>query len=121
MDFSPLSCALGEGKGMDIKMENSNKNEIPDFQSIRLPLLEYFGDGKEHITPEIVEHVSNVFHLSDDQRNELIPSGLQTTIFNSVLIDSDQLAQLMMYYDVGVTTSETYEIKKVDSDYFSEE
>lgn len=35
-----------------------------------------------------------------------------------VLIDGQQLAQLMIDYDVGVATARTYTIKKVDSDYF---
>ena len=35
-----------------------------------------------------------------------------------VLIDGQQLAQLMMDYNVGVATSRTYTIKKIDSDYF---
>jgi restriction system protein len=38
-----------------------------------------------------------------------------------VLIDGEQLAQLMLDYDVGVTKVETYEIKKIDNDYFFEE
>ena len=37
-----------------------------------------------------------------------------------VLIDGDQLAQLMIDHDVGVSTTKTYEIKRVDSDYFAE-
>ena len=37
-----------------------------------------------------------------------------------VLIDGEQLAQLMIDHDVGVSTVETYEIKRVDSDYFAE-
>lgn len=37
-----------------------------------------------------------------------------------LLIDGDQLAQLMIDYDVGVSTVKTYEIKRVDSDYFLE-
>lgn len=35
-----------------------------------------------------------------------------------VLIDGQQLAQLMIDYNVGVATSRTYTIKKIDSDYF---
>jgi restriction system protein len=35
-----------------------------------------------------------------------------------VLIDGQQLAQLMIDYDVGVATSRSYTIKKIDSDYF---
>ena len=35
-----------------------------------------------------------------------------------VLIDGVKLAQLMVDYNVGVSTSRTYEIKKIDTDYF---
>lgn len=38
-----------------------------------------------------------------------------------VLIDGDQLAQYMIDHDVGVSTTKTYEIKRVDSDYFTED
>ena len=38
-----------------------------------------------------------------------------------VLIDGQQLAQYMIEHNVGVSTSKTYEIKRVDSDYFSED
>ena len=38
-----------------------------------------------------------------------------------ILIDGDKLAQLMMDYDVGVTKVITYAVKKVDTDYFSED
>lgn len=37
-----------------------------------------------------------------------------------VLIDGETLGKLMIKYNVGVTTSKTYEIKKIDSDYFNE-
>jgi len=38
-----------------------------------------------------------------------------------VLIDGKQLSELMMDFEVGVTTVATYHVKKIDSDYFSEE
>ena len=38
-----------------------------------------------------------------------------------VLIDGDRLAQLMIDFDVGVTRVASYELKRVDSDYFIEE
>lgn len=38
-----------------------------------------------------------------------------------VLVDGQKLAQLMIDHNVGVSTNETYEIKKIDSDYFIEE
>ena len=37
-----------------------------------------------------------------------------------ILIDGNQLAQLMIDHDVGVSIEKTYEIKRVDSDYFAE-
>lgn len=38
-----------------------------------------------------------------------------------VLIDGSQLAQLMIDYNLGCTTHQIYELKKLDSDYFGEE
>ena len=38
-----------------------------------------------------------------------------------VLIDGDQLAQLMIDYNIGVALQQTYEVKKIDSDYFGED
>lgn len=36
-----------------------------------------------------------------------------------ILIDGDKLADLMIEFNVGTFTSHTYEIKRVDSDYFN--
>jgi restriction endonuclease Mrr len=38
-----------------------------------------------------------------------------------VLIDGDELANLMIDHGIGVATAATYEVKRVDSDYFAEE
>lgn len=38
-----------------------------------------------------------------------------------VLIDGEQLAQLMIDYNLGCTTQQIYELKKIDSDYFGED
>jgi len=38
-----------------------------------------------------------------------------------VLIDGDMLAQLMIDHNVGVTSVASYELKRIDSDYFTEE
>jgi restriction endonuclease Mrr len=37
----------------------------------------------------------------------------------TVLIDGKRLAELMIDYDVGVTPVTTYQLKRVDSDYFN--
>jgi len=38
-----------------------------------------------------------------------------------VLIDGEDLAELMIDHNVGVFTVAAYEVKKIDSDYFTEE
>lgn len=38
-----------------------------------------------------------------------------------VLIDGQQLAQYMIDYNLGVTSLNSYEVKRMDSDYFGEE
>lgn len=38
-----------------------------------------------------------------------------------VLIDGEQLAQLMIDYNIGVSTVNTYELKRIDNDYFGDE
>ena len=38
-----------------------------------------------------------------------------------ILIDGDTLTSLMVDYSVAVTKTGTYEIKKIDSDYFDGE
>lgn len=38
-----------------------------------------------------------------------------------VLLDGEQLAQLMIDYNLGVTSVSSYEVKRIDSDYFGEE
>lgn len=38
-----------------------------------------------------------------------------------VLIDGERLAQLMIDYDIGVSKIKSYELKKIDTDYFTEE
>jgi len=37
------------------------------------------------------------------------------------LVDGDDLANLMMDFNVGVAVDATYEIKRIDSDFFEEE
>ena len=38
-----------------------------------------------------------------------------------ILIDGQQLARYMIEYNVGVSKQKTYEVKRIDSDYFNEE
>ena len=40
---------------------------------------------------------------------------------NIVLINQQKLLSLMIQYNIGVSLEKTYEIKKLDSDYFPED
>jgi restriction system protein len=49
-----------------------------------LPLLQQFGDGKEHSLHEILGQLAQEFSLTEQDINELLPSGKQTTFYNRV-------------------------------------
>jgi restriction system protein len=57
---------------------------IPDYQTIMLPLLEYVKDRKERSLPEVIEHISKFFKLTEEEKREMLPSGMQTIIDNRV-------------------------------------
>lgn len=48
---------------------------IPDFQSIMRPLLDLSKDGKEHSIQELLEPLALIFHLSEEDQRQLLPSG----------------------------------------------
>lgn len=47
--------------------------------------------------------------------------SISTANSRIVLIDGDQLAQMMIAYNVGVSVHHVYEMKKIDSDYFADD
>ncbi len=55
---------------------------IPDYQSVMLPLLKYAGDKEEHHIRDAIERLADEFKLTEEERKELLPSGLQA-IFNN--------------------------------------
>jgi restriction system protein len=57
---------------------------IPDYQSLMLPLLKFLSDKKEHKIREAVKELSNEFNLSEEERQELLPSGQQSIIHNRI-------------------------------------
>ncbi|MDR0832880.1 MAG: restriction endonuclease [Candidatus Symbiothrix sp.] len=57
---------------------------IPDFQTIMLPLLEVFADKQEHSLHYSIQQICDRFDLSNEQRTELLPSGNQEIINNRV-------------------------------------
>jgi restriction system protein len=57
---------------------------VPDYQSFMLPLLNAVSDGKEYSLGEVVDTLAEQFNLSDEDRNELIPSGKKTRLNDRV-------------------------------------
>lgn len=57
---------------------------VPDFQSLMLPLLEFSADGKEHTMQEAREKLAEIMGLSQEDLEERLPSGRQTTFANRV-------------------------------------
>lgn len=57
---------------------------VPDFQSVMLPFLETLQDGKERTMRELTETLAVHFKLTDEERQELLPSGQQSVFSNRV-------------------------------------
>ena len=61
-----------------------------------------------------------VFITTSRYTNEAIAYAKQMDV-KIILIDGEDLAQYMIDNNLGVSIQSTYEIKKIDSDYFEEE
>jgi Restriction endonuclease len=57
---------------------------IPGYQDLMLPLLKLVSDGKEYSLREIIERLAEEFNLSEENRNEFLPSGRQRVFDNRV-------------------------------------
>ena len=57
---------------------------IPDFQSVMLPLIKVMGDGQERNMREVTDLLAESFHLTEREREELLPSGQQSLFNNRV-------------------------------------
>lgn len=57
---------------------------IPDYQTLMLPLLKLTADGQEHKYRDLIELLAKEFHLSDNERKEILPSGNQPLFDNRV-------------------------------------
>jgi restriction system protein len=55
---------------------------IPDYETLMLPLLKIAGDGQEHRISDIVDQLARDFKLTEEERQQLLPSGKQTTFAN---------------------------------------
>ena len=73
---------------------------IPDFQSIFLPLLKIVSDGREYSMPEVRKLLAGHFKLTQDEIDELLPSGKQPTFSNRVAWSKVYLAKANLVENV---------------------
>lgn len=57
---------------------------VPDFQSLMLPLLKFSADDEEHTMQEAREGLAKIMGLSEEDLQERLPSGRQSTFANRV-------------------------------------
>lgn len=57
---------------------------IPSFQSFLLPVLEVFSDGKMYSVDECCRIIKDKMSISDEDAQELLPSGTDTRLRNRV-------------------------------------
>ena len=61
-----------------------------------------------------------IFITTSRFTREAIEYAENSQLYKIVLIDGDRLAELMIENNLGVSTTNVYEVKKIDSDYFEE-
>lgn len=57
---------------------------VPDFQSMMLPIIRVSSDDNEHSIHDFLRELTEVFSLSEQDLNEMLPSGKQTIFYNRV-------------------------------------
>ena len=57
---------------------------IPDYQSLMYPLLRLAGDKEEHKLRDATDELSIQLKLTEEEKEEQIPSGGQSIIHNRV-------------------------------------
>ncbi len=57
---------------------------IPDYQTLMLPVLQMASDQQEHKFSDSVQSLATEFSLSDEEKNEVLPSGSQAVFNNRV-------------------------------------
>jgi restriction system protein len=57
---------------------------VPGFQEMFLPYLQCLADGKPHTNAEITDHITQSLKISEQDQNEMLPSGQSTRVANRV-------------------------------------
>lgn len=57
---------------------------IPDFQKLMLPFLKITGDEHVHHVDEMIGLLAQQFGLTEEERKEMLPTGIQAKFDNAV-------------------------------------
>lgn len=57
---------------------------IPTFQDAMLPIMKFAEGIESRSVKECVEHIEKLYNLSDEEKQERVPSGKQRTVYNRV-------------------------------------
>ncbi|MHC1631555.1 MAG: restriction endonuclease [Methanotrichaceae archaeon] len=74
---------------------------IPDFQSIMLPLLKFMVDGQEHNNREIADALALQFGLTEEEREEMLPSSRRTRFGNRAALAKAHLKMASLLERTG--------------------
>lgn len=81
---------------------------VPNFQDFLLPVLSALGDKKEHSSQELRDIVANQLNITDEERNELLPSKKQTRFANRYYWAVVYLSQAKLITNVSTTKHARY-------------
>jgi restriction system protein len=57
---------------------------IPDYETLMLPVLKVAIDGQEHRIGDVVNQLAGDFRLTEEEKQQILPSGKQATFANRV-------------------------------------
>ncbi len=57
---------------------------IPDYATLMLPVLKVAGDGQEHRIGDVVTQLARDFGLTEEEQQQILPSGKQAAFANRV-------------------------------------
>jgi restriction system protein len=65
------------------KVSRGAKMAIPDYQTLMLPVLRLSAEGEQRVAA-VADRIANEFHLSEQERETLLPSGRQRVLNNRI-------------------------------------
>lgn len=74
---------------------------VPAYQQFMLPLLKLAADGQEHKISDAIDTLADQFHLSEQERDLLLPSGTQTRLYNRVTWALTYLCKALLLNKAG--------------------